>query len=66
MPHPDLFQKVSAYVASHPGCDAREVELAVPAIRGATRTALRRLERAGFLLLCDGRYRSVKPCRRAA
>jgi hypothetical protein len=56
----DLFSRVSAYVDAHPGCDAGEVELAVPTMSGAVRGALRRLERAGFVERRGGRYRSLK------
>lgn len=66
MSHHDLLERVAGYVSDHPGCDVREVELAVPAIRGAVRAALRRLERAGILELRDGRYRSFKRFRSAA
>jgi hypothetical protein len=57
----DIFERVSEYVERHPGCDAVEVCEAVPAIRGATDGALRRLERAGFVELRHGRYRLFKP-----
>jgi hypothetical protein len=62
----DVFERVSGYVERHPGCDAAEVALAVPALAGAARAALRRLERAGFIERRDGRYRAFKPYRRAA
>jgi hypothetical protein len=61
-----LFEHVAAYVQSHPGCDAGEVALAVPAIRGAAAAALARLERAGFLERRAGRYCAFKAYRRAA
>jgi hypothetical protein len=61
-----VFERVSRYVETHPGADAGEVRLAVPAIGGVTDVALARLTRAGFLELRDGRYRSFKPVRRAA
>ncbi len=62
----DLFERVSRYVENHPGCDDTEVRLAVPAVRGATDEALRRLERAGFIERRDGRYHSFKRYRSAA
>lgn len=62
----DIFHRVSDYVERHPGCDAGEVRLAVPAIRGATDAALRRLVRAGFVERRASRYWSFKPYRRAA
>ena len=62
----DLFELVSRYVENHPGCDATEVRLAVPAIRGAVSETLRRLERAGFIERRDGRYRTIKRYRSAA
>jgi hypothetical protein len=65
-PARDVFERVSRYVEAHPGCDAGEVRLGVPAIRGVTDRALRRLQLAGFIERRDGRYRSVKPLRRAA
>lgn len=58
-----LFERVSRYVENHPGCDADEVALAVPAIRGAVPAALQKLRRAGFVEERDGRYRSFKPYR---
>ena len=62
----DVIERVSAYVEAHPGSDAREVQLAVPTIPGATDAALRRLERAGFIERRQGRYRSFKAYRREA
>ena len=62
----DVIERVSAYVEAHPGCDAEEVRLAVPTIRGATSAALRRLERTGFIERRQGRYRTFKAYRRAS
>lgn len=70
----DLLERVSRYVEQHPGADAREVQLAVPAMRGLTDRALRRLELAGFIERYHergqgwqrARYRSFKPYRGAA
>ena len=61
-----LFERVSRYVEDHPGADAGEVRLGVPALPGATDEALRRLERAALIERRDGRYRSLKPYRSAA
>jgi hypothetical protein len=65
-PRADVLERVCRYVQDHPGCDAREVALAVPAIRGVTDAALRRLTLAGFLDRRDGRYRAFKLYRASA
>jgi len=62
----EIAERVSRYVERHPGCDAGEVRLGVPALRGVTDRVLERLTRAGFLEVRDGRYRAFKPYRVAS